>query len=553
MMPRTHTVRLVGRIAFLFVVLLFTRTPAHANQTTYYVDVNCGDDTWSGLSDVCAAPDGPRKTIQSAIDLTVAGDTVRLADGLYRTSGTPLTFRGKDITLKSANGPANCVIEGQSLGGAIEMNSGETTKAMLAGLTLRQHRLGWPRRGAGVSVIDSGLSIDGCIFSDNQATYGGAINADNATVIITDCEFVRNWAYDNECLAGGGAISGRNSRLSIVRSVFNENRTTHDLCPTVSGTVQGGATHFVECDTTIKDSVFRANFVVGDVGKGGAVHADSGRLVVSGCIFDANMIVGAGALGGAVHVDSLDVTIENCIFVRNRIQASLNDFGGAIYGNGNIRVTGSTFTHNIGPEQGGAIALRSMDSMVINSAFYRNTSKQASAIALFDGRLGVQYSYFENGVSSVSGPATWGAGNILTGDPGFVSPRVNQRLKRNSPLIDAGDSFAVTIPPLPAVALDLDGNPRLQDDPGTPDTGIAPAGVAVVDIGAYEFQGSSCEADCDWSTGPGVLDVFDFLCFQNAFVAADPYACDCDTSTGVGVCDIKDFLCFQSAFVAGCP
>jgi hypothetical protein len=64
---------------------------------------------------------------------------------------------------------------------------------------------------------------------------------------------------------------------------------------------------------------------------------------------------------------------------------------------------------------------------------------------------------------------------------------------------------------------------------------------------------SNCYADCDQSTGAGVLDIFDFLCFQNSFVAAEPYACDCDTSTGPAVCDIFDFLCFQNAFVAGCP
>ncbi len=63
----------------------------------------------------------------------------------------------------------------------------------------------------------------------------------------------------------------------------------------------------------------------------------------------------------------------------------------------------------------------------------------------------------------------------------------------------------------------------------------------------------NCYADCDPSTGVGVLDIFDFLCFQNSFVAADPYACDCDTSTGPATCDIFDFLCFQNAFVAGCP
>lgn len=63
----------------------------------------------------------------------------------------------------------------------------------------------------------------------------------------------------------------------------------------------------------------------------------------------------------------------------------------------------------------------------------------------------------------------------------------------------------------------------------------------------------SCYADCDDSTGAGVLDIFDYLCFQNAFITGDPYACDCDTATGAGVCDLLDFLCFQNAFVSGCP
>jgi len=64
---------------------------------------------------------------------------------------------------------------------------------------------------------------------------------------------------------------------------------------------------------------------------------------------------------------------------------------------------------------------------------------------------------------------------------------------------------------------------------------------------------STCYADCEASTGFGRLDLFDFLCFQNLFVTADPYACDCDTSTGPATCDMLDFLCFQRAFMAGCP
>ncbi len=62
-----------------------------------------------------------------------------------------------------------------------------------------------------------------------------------------------------------------------------------------------------------------------------------------------------------------------------------------------------------------------------------------------------------------------------------------------------------------------------------------------------ESIGQSCYADCD---GSGTLDIFDFLCFQNSFVAGEPYACDCDPDP---LCDDFDFLCFQNAFVAGCP
>ncbi|MCH8270364.1 MAG: SBBP repeat-containing protein, partial [Planctomycetes bacterium] len=75
------------------------------------------------------------------------------------------------------------------------------------------------------------------------------------------------------------------------------------------------------------------------------------------------------------------------------------------------------------------------------------------------------------------------------------------------------------------------------------------------DIDAFvaRFTVDSCYADCNKTAGPRVLDLFDFLCFQDSFVNREPYACDCDISTGPIVCDIFDFLCFQNAFVAGCP
>lgn len=60
-----------------------------------------------------------------------------------------------------------------------------------------------------------------------------------------------------------------------------------------------------------------------------------------------------------------------------------------------------------------------------------------------------------------------------------------------------------------------------------------------------------CWANCDGSTSP-ILDVDDFLCFMHLFQIGDAYACDCDTTTGVGLCDVFDLLCFANAFAGGC-
>ncbi len=82
---------------------------------------------------------------------------------------------------------------------------------------------------------------------------------------------------------------------------------------------------------------------------------------------------------------------------------------------------------------------------------------------------------------------------------------------------------------------------------------MSPGGSAIsMPVFARVYESEDCYPDCDQSTGVGVLDIFDFLCFNHMFLAGDEYACGC-TNPGIGVCDIFDFLCFANAFHAGCP
>ncbi|MBL9030379.1 MAG: hypothetical protein JNM80_01555 [Phycisphaerae bacterium] len=64
--------------------------------------------------------------------------------------------------------------------------------------------------------------------------------------------------------------------------------------------------------------------------------------------------------------------------------------------------------------------------------------------------------------------------------------------------------------------------------------------------------GPSCYANCDSSTSSPILNVNDFICFQNLFAAGDTRA-NCDYSTSPPILNVNDFTCFLNAFAAGCP
>jgi hypothetical protein len=64
-------------------------------------------------------------------------------------------------------------------------------------------------------------------------------------------------------------------------------------------------------------------------------------------------------------------------------------------------------------------------------------------------------------------------------------------------------------------------------------------------------SGPACYANCDGSTAVPILNIADFVCFQQRFAAGDSYA-NCDGSTAAPVLNIADFVCFQQQFAAGC-
>ena len=84
---------------------LMIKAQVNSSETTYYVNGSCGDDSWTGLSQNCLGPDGPKKTIQNAIDNASDGDTVIVYPETYFEN---ININGKNIIVSGTdpNSPA---------------------------------------------------------------------------------------------------------------------------------------------------------------------------------------------------------------------------------------------------------------------------------------------------------------------------------------------------------------------------------------------------------------------------------------------------------------
>jgi hypothetical protein len=117
-------------------------------------------------------------TIQAAINVSVDGDVVTVADGVYTGTGNrDVEFLGKALTVRSAHGPVHCIIDCQATvedkHRGFRFNHNETAAAVLDGFTIQNGYAPLEPdcfySGGGILCYYASPTIRNCILRWNQA------------------------------------------------------------------------------------------------------------------------------------------------------------------------------------------------------------------------------------------------------------------------------------------------------------------------------------------------------------------------------------------------
>lgn len=253
----------------LVILALACGTSAQASaQTTWHVNGPCGDDAWLGLSAVCQAPDGPKRTIQAGMNQAQTGDTVLVADGTYTGDGNKwLRFPGgQNFVLRAEHGPRNCCIDLEDSGLAFFLVVDETPEAVVDGFRI----IDGDSSGGGAFYIhhSSQVTIANCILENNHSYFdGGAILCDDdSSPTLTNCVIRGNNTFGS----GGGISFLSTGHLTLINCAIQGNEAQLD----------GGGVFLWGSQVEVINSTFVDN-LAGGLGNGIASVAEWASLVNS--------------------------------------------------------------------------------------------------------------------------------------------------------------------------------------------------------------------------------------------------------------------------------
>jgi len=186
------------------VVIVFNAPDSFGLSTerTIYVDDDAPADPGPGDPDNSDPfEDGserhPFDAIQEAIDAAMPGDTVMVLDGTYSGTGNyNISFLGKPLTVRSQNGPLNCIIDGRNVG-VFGFNFFEDSDdSVVEGFTIMNFHD--TLEGGGIAIYSeySSPMIKNCIIRKN---WIGVMVMGYGNPTISGCMVRDTWGHGIYC------------------------------------------------------------------------------------------------------------------------------------------------------------------------------------------------------------------------------------------------------------------------------------------------------------------------------------------------------------------
>ena len=375
-----------------------------------------------------------KSTIQAAIDASQNGDTVLVDPGTYNER---IDFHGKNITLTSSGGAAQTIIDGQQGGSVVSFHNSETNAAVLSGFTIQNGKADY---GAGVDIESAAPIVEHNIITANNCGTGAGVYVDFSSAIVR-YNVIHHNNRAASCypsgIGGGGITIGGSGQAKVLYNLIYENQ---------GGYEGGGIGMWAAGQALVEGNIIRNNYSTGSTGGGMSIQNEGSSIVRNNVIVNN---YGGGVDWGRMPGDFSNNTVAGNSSLPNTVElAALSWWDGTFRNNLIVASTGATAIH--------------CDS----STTY--------------GITAANFTYndvYSDGGSAYSCPAQTGTNNNISIDPKFANPAAgNYHLSTGSPVIDIANG-AITLP-----ATDADLNPRVVAGAG---------GTALLDMGAYEYQGTT--------------------------------------------------------------
>jgi len=466
-----------------------TFTVSTPNNSIWYVDGSAASGG-NGTSWACAF-----QNVQDAIDAASSGHEIWVKAGTYLPTKDPFGNASpsdpRDKTFYMKNGV-------KIYGGFDGSETMRSERDWVANVTMLSGDIGTSGDNSDnayhvvVSVKDANTTaLDGFTVEKGAAngsgsitvesspivrTSGGGLIGANTAMLLSNCQFSSNDGGGGS--GGGGCLFYFGSTAALNNCQFLNNTTTGS----------GAGLLISTSSPTLTDCLFSGNTAGSD--GGGVYNINPGaNPVLTRCIFLGNT---AGASGGGMYNDAGAPLLTNCLFSGNKS----NSFGGGminINATANAQLFNCTFSGNHATSHGGGFSNFTGTSTLTNCLIWNNragstTGTASASLNIGSGTVNITYSLIQNHNPSGTGNLNGIPNAANSNFPDFVTPLDpatapstggDFHIGACSPVLDKGDDAANS------TTTDLGGQPRKTDN--------FPGG-ALIDLGAFEFQGTPTAA-----------------------------------------------------------